>query len=249
MGYLLGVDSSLDPSRSAILLDFDGTLAPIVEYQGDAAMPPGAEQVLTALVDRVALVAVVSGRPSSSLRERISVPGLQLVGVYGLEGLDADEVRLAAIDLRDAVAGFEGVWVEAKGPAVAVHFRQSPDPPGSREQLEPLVRTVAAEYGLEVFEGKMVWEAAVPGEPRKAGAVRRLLDGRSDLTGVLYAGDDLEDMTAFDAVRAFANADSAEGRVGVCVCVRGPETPTPLSEAADVIVEGTDGLLEFLRSL
>lgn len=236
------VTTSLDLAHSAILLDFDGTLAPIVDHQRDAAMPAGAQQVLAELVERAALVGVISGRPSASLRERIAVSGVELVGVYGLEGLETDEVERAVSDLSEAVADIDGVWVESKGPAAAVHFRQSADPAESRERLEPIVRAVAGEYGLEVFEGKMVWEAAVPGEPRKAGAVRRMLDERDELTGALYAGDDLEDLTAFEAIRAFAGA-------GVCVCVRGPETPEALSEGADVIVEGTDGLLELLRSL
>jgi trehalose 6-phosphate phosphatase len=74
-----------DPSRAALVVDFDGTLAPIVDHPDDARALPAALDVLAALVVELALVGVVSGRPVDFLRDRIGIDGVRLVGQYGLE--------------------------------------------------------------------------------------------------------------------------------------------------------------------
>ena len=73
-------------SEAAVMLDFDGTLAPIVPEPEDAYPWPGVAEVLSDLVGRAALVAIVTGRPESFVRGVLDVPKLEVVGLYGLEG-------------------------------------------------------------------------------------------------------------------------------------------------------------------
>lgn len=80
-----------EPSRTALLTDFDGTLSSIVEDPAAAVPLPGAVEVLARLAERYGLVGVVSGRPVSYLADRLRGVGdrVWLSGLYGLEGTDA----------------------------------------------------------------------------------------------------------------------------------------------------------------
>ena len=74
-----------EPGRTAILTDFDGTLAPIVERADDAALPDGARAILERLSDRYALVGAVSGRRAADVRERVGLDRIAYAGNHGLE--------------------------------------------------------------------------------------------------------------------------------------------------------------------
>jgi trehalose 6-phosphate phosphatase len=145
---------------------------------------------------------------------------------------------------RDAAAVVPEAWVEDKGATVAVHFRQAGDPFAARLSLLRALAPLAAGEELEVVEGKMVVELMPADRPRKGGAVLRLVR-ELGLRGVLFAGDDVADLEAFEALDRLGE----EGVVTVRVAVRGPETPPGLLDAADVVVDGPTGLVRLLEEL
>src|SRR5688500_1645696 len=76
------------PQSAAVITDFDGTLAPIVEDPALAAALPGAPELLRRLARCYARVAVVSGRPAAFLADALQLDGSEAViasGLYGLE--------------------------------------------------------------------------------------------------------------------------------------------------------------------
>jgi trehalose 6-phosphate phosphatase len=226
-------------AEAAILLDFDGSLAPIVDDPAAARPLPDAAPVLTELCDRAGAVAVITGRPEPFIRDVLDVPRLEVVGLYGLSAmppLDAD-VRAALA----RIAGSEpGVELEDKGVSIAMHTRRAPDPEAALGRIREPIDRVAETHGLTAFEGKLVVEVSPPGA-RKGAAVQQLLD-RLRPRAALYAGDDLPDLEAFDAL----------ARAGITMCrvaVVGSGTPERLIEVADVEVDGPLGLLELLRAL
>ncbi len=226
------------------MLDFDGSLAEIVARPELARAVEGAHEALTALVERYRVVAVVTGRRSEEIGGILRVPGLRLLGVYGLEGRGHTPLPPSLLEeARAAAAVVPVAWVEDKGATAAVHFRQAPDPAAAREALLRALAPVAEAGDLELVEGKMVVEL-MPDRPRKGGAVLRLAE-EGDLRGVLFAGDDVADLEAFEALDRL----EARGVLAVRVAVRGPETPAELVSAADVVVDGPAGLVEFLRRL
>jgi trehalose 6-phosphate phosphatase len=233
------IEISAHLAEAAILLDFDGSLAPIVEDPAAARPLPEAVPVLTDLCERAGAVAVISGRPEAFIHEVLDVPKLEVVGLYGLSALPPldDDVRsgLAAIARVEP-----GVELEDKRVSIALHARRAPDPEAALERMRPAVRALASGHGLTSFDGKLVLEVSPPGA-RKGGAVQQLLD-RLSPPAALYAGDDLEDLEAFDALR---------GR-GIATCrvaVVASGTPARLVEVADVQVHGPVGLLGLLREL
>jgi len=228
-----------EPTRAAIFLDFDGVLAPIVDRPEDAATPPETRAELGRLVGRYALVAVVSGRASEDVRERVGVDGVVCVGSHGLE------LEPQADRWRRVLAAFaaDAPWpppeVESKGLAVAFHFRGRADERQAVRELDAIAET-AREEGLVARYGRKVLEVLPPVGSHKGTAVRRLL-GERGLRRALAAGDDTTDIDSFAAL------DGLE--VAVRVAVASPESPRALLDAADIRLDSTEEFLALLREL
>ena len=227
---------SENPSRAAVLLDVDGTLAPIVERPEDARVPDETRRELARLAGLYALVACVSGRPGVDVERMLGVQGVAIVGEHGLE-LTPEAGRWA-----DAIATFaEGVdWpVERKPLSLTFHFRRVDDETAARAYLTRVADAAEAE-GLVPRWGRMVLEIRPPVDADKGTAVRALVM-RAGVSRALYAGDDTTD------VDAFRGLDELE--LAVRVAVDSGEAPPDLVAAADLVVDGTDGVLALLRAL
>lgn len=225
-----------EPGRAAVLLDVDGTLAPIVARPELAAVPEETREEVRRLAGRYALVAAVSGRTGSEAERLVGVENVVYVGVHGLEL--APEAEPWRGSLRPFAA--EGwPWVEDKGLTVAFHWREAPNEQEARRELEA-VAARAAEAGLETRWGRKVLELRPPVEADKGTAVRALLAERG-IERALYAGDDTTDLDAFRGLEGLEEA--------VRVAVASPEGPPELREAADVVVASPAQLLELLRTL
>jgi trehalose 6-phosphate phosphatase len=225
-----------DPSRAAVLLDVDGTLAPIVERPELAVVPEATRAELRRLVGRYALVACISGRTGAEAYRLVGVDGIFYVGVHGLElAPEADAWRAP---LR-SFALLEWPWLEDKGLTVAFHWRQAPDEDSARAELEDIAER-ARKVGLEARWGRKVLELRPPVAADKGTAVGALLAERG-LRRALYAGDDTTDLDAFRGL------DGLE--VAVRVAVASAESPPGLREAADLVVASPAELVELLRTL
>ena len=245
-----------------MFVDFDGTLAPIVE-DPDAARPvEGSAELLARLAGRFAKVAVVSGRPVAYLVANLAGAGrTELVGLYGLESqlaeLPAAQASPGAARFRQPVervaeeaerqaaqdpTRFAGLGVERKGLTVTLHYRKAPS---LAAWVESFAAAQAAATGLVAHPGKMSVELRPPGETDKGTVVASFAEG---LTAVCYLGDDLGDLPAF---RTLATLRS-RGVATLAVAVRsgvGDETPPAVVDAADIVVDGPHGALGVLRAL
>lgn len=230
--------------EAGIFLDFDGSLSAIVARPEDAQPVEGAREALAALVGRFRVVAVISGRRSEEVAELLNVPGLRYFGLYGMEEAAPELMAVVAPRVQAVAEAVPEAWVEDKGASIAVHYRQARDPPRARAELVAALAEVASSAGLEVVEGKMVVELVPAGRPRKGGAVERLV-GENQLSAALFAGDDVADLDAFRALDGLAD----KGLLAIKVAVRGEETPGDLVDAADVVVDGPEGLVELLGQL
>jgi trehalose 6-phosphate phosphatase len=225
-----------EPGLAAVLLDVDGTLAPIVARPELAAVPPETQAELRRLVGRYALLACVSGRAGAEAARLVGVEGVVYVGVHGLE------LAPEAERWRDALRPFaaeDWPWREDKGLTVAFHWREAPDEEEARRSLEAVAARAEA-AGLEARWGRKVLELRPPVEADKGTAVRALLAERG-LRRALYAGDDTTDLDAFGGL------DGLE--VAVRIAVASAEGPAALREAADLVVGSPAELLELLREL
>jgi trehalose 6-phosphate phosphatase len=249
-----------DPTGAAVLLDVDGTLAPIVRDPESATVPERMRRVVHRLTESYGLVGCVSGRRASVARRMVGIGSIPYAGNHGAELLlrgagkatvDPEAERWAGRvrGVADAVRADRlreaGLLREDKGPIVALHWRGADD----EARAEALAREIAAsarDVGLVIHEGRRVLELRPPVPIGKDAAVRRLL-AITPVHTALYIGDDLTDIDAFDGLRGLVD----EGRLthAACIGVRSDETPAELSDAADVLVDGIDGVRDLLEAL
>ena len=200
--------------RLVLLLDFDGTLAPIVPRPEMAAMPDGTRRALDRLMARPGVeVAVVSGRGMADARDRTAIPGIAYAGNHGMEihgaGLDRvhpdaaaarPALEEAAAEIERGLAGIDGAFVEDKQLTLSIHFRQAADREADVRRV--VMDAADGRGGLKVTEGKMVLEVRPRVEWDKGRAVLFLLGEMRPPADapVLYLGDDTTDEDAFRAV-------------------------------------------------
>ena len=211
-----------EAERLLVALDFDGTLAPLVDRPEDARATARAR----AAIERLAAsddtrVAIVSGRALDSLGQVASPPdGTLLSGSHGVElQLDAG---VATIDLRDAelakldrlstiveeiASDAEGAWIERKPAGLALHTRRLSSSDGTALQHAARERVDAELVGITVRTGKAVLEFAVRSSDKGESLTR--LRQHVGATATIYVGDDVTDEDAF--------ATLDEGDVGVKV--------------------------------
>ncbi len=247
-----------DPARSALFLDFDGTLAGIVKDPREARPLPGAPALLAGLAATFALVAVISGRPTAFLADVLGTPpGLTLAGLYGLERAlqgPAHDTWAAVIDevVADArAAAPEGVYVEPKGLTVTLHFRLALD---REDWVVGFAARQSAAHGLTVVQGRHERELRPPLDVDKGTVVRGLVAEHAAEAEPLRAaaafGDDVGDLPAFAALAALRDAAHADAPfTAVRVAAVDTESPAAVADAADLTVSGAAGAVALLRDM
>lgn len=249
-----------DPARGAVLLDVDGTLAPIVRDPEAATVPERMRRVVHRLTESYGLVGCVSGRRASVARRMVGIGSIPYAGNHGAEllmrgaaqaELDPEAERWAGRvrGVADAVRADRlreaGLLREDKGPIIALHWRGADD----EQRAEALAREIAdaaRDAGLVIHEGRRVLELRPPVPIGKDAAVRRLV-ATAQVDVALYAGDDRTDVDAFAGLRALV--DERRLTHAICVAVRSRESPPELLEAADLLVDGVDGVRVLLEDL
>ena len=240
------------PGETAILLDFDGSLSPIVDLPDDAVPLPAAIDALQRLVGAIGRVGIVSGRPVDFLVGRVDVPGLVLAGLYGMELLVNGERRVdpRVVPYAEAVAAaadeadvrLPGVIVERKsGVSVTLHWRTAPD---RADEVVAVAADLARRYGLTELPTRFAIELRPPVAIDKGTAIDVLVEGYA--VGA-FAGDDTGDLLAFAALGRAA----ADGRIAraVRIGVKSNEMPPALPAAVDGLVNGPAGLAHLLDAV
>ena len=223
------------PDRAAIVLDVDGTLAPIVRRPDAAAVPDEARRELERLVARYALVACVSGRTGEDARRLVGVDGVRYVGSHGLElAPEADRWR---DELQQFAASVD--WpVEDKGLTVSFHYREAENEDEALEYLERVADRARA-AGLVPRFGRKVLEIRPPVEADKGTAVAQLLrEARLDRAFTRRRHDRHRCLPR----ARWTRARNPGRRLS-------DEAPSELVSAADIVVDSPADLLTLLARL
>jgi trehalose 6-phosphate phosphatase len=214
--HLPEIASALRAAPKILLfLDFDGTLAPIVDDPSLADMPAETREALVRLASNPRfLVAIISGRGLADLRTRVGLKNLIYAGNHGLEisgpGIEFIEPvaaeRLKALGelsrhLRARLNDIRGVEVENKVLSASVHFRRAPAAslPEIRQAVDDAV--VFEDNPFEITEGRKVLEIRPRVGWDKGNAVRWIQQASGHPEALpLYIGDDSTDEDAFLAL-------------------------------------------------
>jgi trehalose 6-phosphate phosphatase len=205
-------------------LDFDGTLAPLVDHPDGVHFAPRMERLIQTLAARPNIsVAIVSGRERTDLASRVGIPGLIYAGNHGLDidgpgmsyveptafrSIPAMQSLAGALDER--LRGIAGVFVENKGLTLSIHYRQVA--PAEHEEVHRRVQGMLARAGqpLVLTTGVKVYEIRPRTHWNKGAALGWIRDqiGKTEIA-LIYIGDDTTDEDAFRAL-----ADGVTIRVG-----------------------------------
>lgn len=249
------------PQDTLIGVDFDGTLAPIIDDPEQAYAHPAAVAALGRLAASVGVVVVITGRPAETavklggFREIAGLSSMVVLGQYGVERWDADSDEFSIPPEPKAVGavseelpgifaelGLSNVRVEHKGRAIGVHTRELGNATEAFDRLAEPLGELAAKHGLLIEPGKNVLEIRAPGID-KGEALRNIVLEKG-ARQVIFAGDDLGDLPAFRAVEQLRT----EGIAGLLVCSASHEEDA-LTEISDLILDGPEGVAEWLARL
>ena len=199
-----------ETSKIFLMLDYDGTIAPIVKKPELAKLNPKTKKILRKLLGKDRLkIAIVSGRSITQLKKFVSLKGLYYVGVHGLEIAGPsinfkhpDAVKLKPILVKaykatiKKMGEIKGVLVENKGLTFAVHYRLT-----SKKdvlKIRKKIREIHVKYsGLKILKGKKVLEFIPNLKWDKSSAVQFLLEKFDFNFFPIYFGDDLTDESVF----------------------------------------------------
>lgn len=237
------------------MLDLDGTITEIKGKPEEVIVSDDMRESLSRLAERFALTAIVSGRIVQNAKEIVGVDGITYVGNHGLEFILQDgsyEVNPKTVGFSKAIPrikeGMEGVLssledvkLEDKLLTLSFHYRSAPDPEHARKIILKALDEKFSHIGMSVKEGRKVVELRPDIGADKGTAVLKLIEGQ-EIRNVLYIGDDVTDIDAFNALKSKSEIDS------FCIAVVNEEAKW-VSEEADVTLGGVAEVKALLKYL
>ena len=251
--HLPEVATLLKREAVGLLLDLDGTISEIVPHPNAASVRPPVKSVLKKLHGRLALVAIVTGRPVAQARDIVGLQELVYVGNHGLERMEngqlnlIEEARPFAPTLERLLGRLRerfpssGLIFEDKGASFAVHYRMAKVPESARQDLLEAIDELGGGC-VRVLMGKTVLNVLPPVDFNKGTAVISLAK-EYGLSGAILIGDDTTDVDLF---RAAAVLSDRGHFAGISIAVVGVDSPQELESEADYTLSSVSQVEDFL---
>ncbi|KEA51509.1 trehalose phosphatase [Mangrovibacter sp. MFB070] len=219
----------------AFFFDFDGTLAKLKPHPSQVSLPDNVQYHLRKLADLShGALALISGRSINELDKFTQPERYPLAGVHGAErrdingqqftlSLPANQMNAIRQKLQAALGDIDGVQIEEKPMAFALHYRHAP---GSEPLVHNCAQAITAQYAdLTLQQGKCVVEIK-PGRVNKGEAVHQFM-AEPPFSGRIpvFLGDDLTDEAGFDAVNQYHGVSIKVGQEATCARWRLEDVP------------------------
>lgn len=246
-------------TSTAIITDIDGTISEIAPIPEDAYVDDSIRKELVNLKEKFKLVGVVSGRSALNAREMVGVEGLLYVGNHGLEFLKDDELHMLPEvkkylpKIRETCSSLEssdlsrlnGLRFEDKGICFCIHYRLSDDPENARRKILKNLQDDPQCNELKISEGRRIVELKPPVSCDKGTILENIIE-EYNLEKVIYLGDDITDLDAFNKLKEM----ESKGKIrGASILVVSSEIPTYVIRNSSFFVNGVDEVLKFFQWL
>ncbi|EDV99221.1 probable trehalose-phosphate phosphatase J [Drosophila grimshawi] len=210
-------------SKLAVLLDYDGTLAPIADNPSNTIMPVEVGAILRKLAKHPQIfMCVISGRALKNVQAHVSIDGITYSGNHGLEieypdgsrhdyDLPADIKKNYTAMVEELKQRVEknGAWVEDKRVSLTYHYRDTPV--GLKDEQKKLATEISQNYGFRVSQAHEAIEVKPPVNWNKGEAALHILKSKfgadwSKEVRVVFAGDDTTDEDAMKVLKGFGRS-------------------------------------------
>jgi len=238
-----------------LLLDYDGTLTPIVETPSKAIIHKDTKGLLQKLSrSPYCKIGIISGRKLEDIKNIVGVDGIIYAGNHGLE-IQGPKIKFEsqvsprlksiirniAMDMQKRLLGIKGVLIEDKGLTLSIHYRlvSKKDMLAFDKIISEVINPYIVCDKIKVNSGKKVYEIKPPVKWDKGKIVLWLLARQQFISGVkdvlpIYIGDDITDEDAFKVLK----------RKGLTVFVGRPG-----NSKADYYLKNAEEVIKFLRSI
>jgi len=215
--------------KLCLLLDYDGTLAPHGSHPDFTILPQNTREVMERLAGMSnVFVSVITGRSIPDIRNKVGINNITYAGNHGIDIVHPDGSKFMIPmppEIEDKAKWLlqklqteccvEGAWVENKGVVLAYHHEAWKEKgsidPLKKEKILSRARELMTEAGFRIgmSDGGLVTEAKPPVKWNKGNAAIYILRSAfgvnwSENIRIIYAGDDLTDEDAMNALKGLA---------------------------------------------
>jgi trehalose 6-phosphate phosphatase len=246
-------------TSTAIVTDVDGTISEIAPTPDEAVVTESMRKELVKLNKKFQLIAVISGRSVLNAREMVGVEGLLYVGNHGMEFLKNGQISIdpsvekylpqikkTGQKLKNGdLSQINGLMFEDKGICYSIHYRLASSPENIREKLLTTLQDDPECKNLKISEGRRLVELKPPINLDKGTMLESIID-QYNLKKIIYLGDDITDVDAFNKLKELEN----EGKIkGDSFLVCSSEIPSYVKKHSSFFVNGVDEILKFFQWL
>jgi len=249
------IQQALRKSPFGLITDVDGTISKTAPTPEQAKVSPVCRRYLERLCNHLALVAAISGRPASQIRDMIGIDGMVYIGNHGLErwaeghsefiedASNYPEVIKAVIKELAPLLSMEGISIEDKEITATIHYRLCHDPQMAEKHILTVLQSLPITRRLRVIPGRMSLNLLPPVEANKGTATLDLI-GEYNLQGGIYLGDDFTDIDAFKAIHSASRSSDFQG---FAIGVASQEISQELVAETDFTLNGVGDVERFLK--
>ncbi|MGB9980203.1 trehalose-phosphatase [Methanobacterium sp.] len=246
--------------KTAVITDIDGTISKIVLDPYEATISQIMKTTLKKLVNKFQLVGIVTGRNVKNAKEMLEVDGLLYIGSHGLEYLKNDEIYIEPevekylpliqkvaqnIQTEEELYNIKNILFQEKGLCFTVHYRKCEDPEGTRRKILDAINELEELEKFKVTEGRKVVEIR-PKIGHDKGTILEKLIFENAIEKIIYLGDDVTDVDAFNKLKELKGENKVNG-LGIVVISE--EVPEFVRENASFYVNGVEEVQKFFNWL
>jgi len=191
--------------KPLVVLDFDGTLVPIVRNPSDASIEPSALSHLKALSKHTQIV-ILTGRPAAFVSRQLGVLCVGVIGLHGNRAKSSEGIRRLLAIAKKCFSQVNGVLIEKKPAGFAVHYRNAPGKKQVRVKKE--LALFAKRANAMVIAGRKCVEFMPLGSTTKSEVLEGMIKANPHLR-ILYVGDDISDAKAIHNAQKYSNFTGA----------------------------------------
>ncbi len=245
-------------TKTAIITDIDGTISEIVPTPMEAVVKPEIKDIIEKIANKFEFTGVMTGRSIKNAMDMMESKKLIYIGNHGLEQFKDGKIRIEpevekyiplikklAKSIQKQLVDYECILFQDKELSFTVHYRLCDDGEEIRKMALDAITSIKESRGLKIAEGRKVIEIRPPVGHDKGTILQKFIFD-NNIKKIIYLGDDITDVDAFNKLNKLKNEGIVET---FSIVVNSKETPDYVKESADFYVNSVDEVQNFFKWL